>query len=83
LVEELFALAGEPIDDFFEYHQLEEVCRYFYPDDTIIHGYSDPDQFAKEVEVKQAFLLLKPKALSRECIYLQTYAPLIFREILA
>ncbi len=30
LIEELFAIAGEPIDEYFKYEKLPVSCRYFF-----------------------------------------------------
>ena len=50
LVTELFELSGKNPDDFFEYEQLTEVCRYFWEDKTRLTAYSEPQKFAEEVE---------------------------------
>jgi phytoene desaturase len=52
LVHELFDLAGENINDYLPYQRLEETCRYFFNDKTIINGYSEIDKFAAEVQKK-------------------------------
>ncbi len=36
----------------FNYERLDEVCRYFYEDGTIIQGWGDGNKFAEEVELK-------------------------------
>ncbi|MBB6108104.1 phytoene desaturase [Mucilaginibacter lappiensis] len=48
-VDELFILAGKNPADFFNYQQLDVVCRYFYEDGTILSAYADEEQFAAEV----------------------------------
>ena len=48
LVDELFELANKNPRDHFNYLQLDESCRYFYPDGTFLRGYSDIDKFAEE-----------------------------------
>lgn len=48
LVDELFQLAGENPRDFFNYQQLEESCRYFYEDGTVLRGFSNIEKFANE-----------------------------------
>ncbi len=52
LIEELFALAGERTEDFFQYKSLDNVCRYFYEDGMVINAYSNPEKFAAELEMK-------------------------------
>lgn len=50
-VDELLALGNTNTSDF-EYERLDEVCRYFYDDNTVIHGWGDEDKFANEIELK-------------------------------
>lgn len=49
-VDELFHLAGKNPKDYFEYEKQKEACHYFWEDGLTLHGYSDPEQFAEEVE---------------------------------
>lgn len=49
-VEALFKLAGKNIEDYFQYRQLEVVCKYFFEDGTRIRAFNDPEAFASEVE---------------------------------
>ncbi|MFP5039686.1 1-hydroxycarotenoid 3,4-desaturase CrtD [Parasediminibacterium sp. JCM 36343] len=51
-IEELFALAKEPIEDFFSYQPQPIACKYFYEDGTVINAYTNTDAFAKELEQK-------------------------------
>lgn len=48
-IEELFALAGEPVEAYFRYRKMPESCFYFYEDGTAIRASSEPDQFAEEL----------------------------------
>ncbi len=50
-VDELLNLGGHN-PTTFSYERLDEVCRYYYEDGTMIHGYGDASRFAKEVEQK-------------------------------
>ncbi len=50
LVTELFELVGKNPADFFEYEQLNEVCRYFWEDQTQLTAWAEPEKFANEVE---------------------------------
>jgi hypothetical protein len=50
LVTELFELVGKNPTDFFEYEQLNEVCRYFWEDKTRLTAWAEPQKFAEEVE---------------------------------
>jgi len=49
---ELFVQSGKKLEDYFEYITLEESSRYFFEDGICIHGYTDPDKLAKEIESK-------------------------------
>ena len=51
-IEELFALAGEPMEDYFEYMRMPISCNYFYEDGTVVHAYADTERFAKELADK-------------------------------
>jgi phytoene desaturase len=55
LVEELFELSGKKTDKYFEYNKLDEVCRYFWKDDTELTAWAEPQQFAQEIEKKLGF----------------------------
>ena len=50
LVEELFELAGEKVEEHFEYLRLPVACHYFWEDGATLKAYSDPKKFAAEVE---------------------------------
>lgn len=52
LVDELFELAGKRREDYFNYHQLDLVTRYFYPDGLVLNAYSSAKKFAKECSDK-------------------------------
>ncbi len=52
LVDELFELAGKNPRDYFNYKKKEIICKYFYPDKTILTGYYDNSKFADEVQNK-------------------------------
>lgn len=49
-VDELFKLAGKMPSKYFEYQKLEEVCRYFWEDQTRLTAYADVEKFASEIE---------------------------------
>ncbi len=51
-IEELFALAGENINDYFQYGPVEIACKYFYEDGTIISAPANKEALAKELEDK-------------------------------
>lgn len=50
LVDELFDIAGEGYSNTFEYKQLENVTRYFYPNGKVLNSWADPKRFAHEAE---------------------------------
>ncbi len=51
-IEELFSLAGEPIEEFFQYQSLPISFKYFYDDGTVINAYTNNQAFAEELESK-------------------------------
>lgn len=51
-VDELFTLAGKNPKDYFVYHQLEEICNYFWDDGTRLTAFADVVKFARQVEEK-------------------------------
>jgi phytoene desaturase len=52
LIEELFALTGEPIENYFSYEPVPVACIYFYEDGTVIKGYANADKLAEELHNK-------------------------------
>lgn len=52
LVDRLFEQAGENPGDFYQYDKLDQSCRYFYEDGTIINAYSEPEAFIEELRKK-------------------------------
>ncbi len=48
-IEELFALANEPIEDYFRYQSVPIACKYFYEDGTVINGFADAEKIAEEL----------------------------------
>ncbi len=51
-IEELFALAGEPVEDYFRYRKMPVSCHYFYEDGTQVKAYADHDLFDRELVEK-------------------------------
>lgn len=49
LVEELFTLAGKPMESYFSYHSHNEVCRYFWDDGTSMIMYPDFEKTQQEL----------------------------------
>lgn len=52
LIEELFALAGEPVEDYITYERVPLTCTYFYEDGTQVNAYADHEKFAQELTEK-------------------------------
>jgi phytoene desaturase len=51
-VEELFALAGESIEDYFQYKPVDIACRYFYENGKQVNAYTDTAAFATEMNAQ-------------------------------
>lgn len=52
VLKELFESSGKQMENYIQLNELNPVCKYFYPDGTVINAYSDPDEFSKEIEKK-------------------------------
>lgn len=50
VIEELFNSVGENISDYLTIKKLDNLCRYFYEDNTVLNAYSDVNKFADEIE---------------------------------
>ena len=50
VLEELFTDVQENISDYISLIKLPVICKYFYPDGTIINGFNSPALFAEEIE---------------------------------
>jgi phytoene desaturase len=51
-VEELFAFAGESIEEYLSYSPVPIACRYFFENGTIVNAYTEAEAFALEMEQK-------------------------------
>jgi phytoene desaturase len=51
-IEELFLLAGEPIDKYFRYQKTHISCKYFYEDGIVVNAFSDKVNLLKELQEK-------------------------------
>jgi phytoene desaturase len=51
-IEELFALAGEPIKNYFSYTPVEIACKYFYENGKVVEAFTNPESFANELQEK-------------------------------
>lgn len=52
LVEELFNLADKNPDNYFKYKRLDEICKYFWDDNTQLTACAELEIFAQEIEDK-------------------------------
>lgn len=83
LVDELFELSGFEPKDHFEYEQLDETCRYFFPDETELIAWTDKERLAQEFEEK----IGEPRknvlgALNHSAILYKHLAPLFLEKSL-
>ncbi|QGW27041.1 1-hydroxycarotenoid 3,4-desaturase CrtD [Phnomibacter ginsenosidimutans] len=51
-IEDLFALANEPIQDYFQYVQSDVACRYFFANGKQVTAWADHSKFAAEMETQ-------------------------------
>lgn len=51
-VESLFKLCGEDPNEHFEYQKLDSTCKYFYPDGTSLHAWSNKEKLKEEFSEK-------------------------------
>ena len=52
LLDELFRQSGKNPADYYDYSQLEVICRYFWNDGTELDAHADPEKLAQEFEEK-------------------------------
>lgn len=52
LVDELFYLVGKEPGDYFQYTKLNQSCKYFFEDGTVINAQQNIQEFANELESK-------------------------------
>ncbi len=50
VINELFESVGENLADWLTLNKLDNLCKYFYPDGTLLNAYSDKEKFAAEIE---------------------------------
>lgn len=51
-IEELFLLAGEPMEKYFSYHPVEVACKYFYENGKIVQAFTNAPAFAEELKTQ-------------------------------
>lgn len=52
VIEELYSSVNENASDYLEFNKLNNLCRYFYPDGTVLNAFSDIKKFEKELSLK-------------------------------
>jgi len=52
LIDEVFIACGKKPSDYYHYQRIDPICRYFYPDGTVLDAFAEPARFASEVERK-------------------------------
>ena len=52
ILKKLFQDSQENINEYLTIEPLKIICKYFYPDGTIINAFSDKNKFASELEEK-------------------------------
>jgi phytoene desaturase len=51
-IEDLFAAANTPMNAYFAYETMPDVCHYFWQDGTALTAWADQSKFAEEVNKK-------------------------------
>jgi phytoene desaturase len=52
VLEDLFSECNENVDDYLKINRLDLICKYFFPDESIINAYSDVKKFGEEIDQK-------------------------------
>ena len=52
VLKELFESSGEDINSYLDIRKLDNLCRYFYSDGTVLNAYSDKEKFFDEAVMK-------------------------------
>ena len=52
ILRDLFNACNEDIEDYLTIKRLNNNCKYFYPDGTILNAYSDPEKLGDEIASK-------------------------------
>lgn len=53
-IEELFQLAGEPMEPYLQYQQLPSTCKYFFANGKIVRTWANRQQLLQELETQIA-----------------------------
>ncbi len=49
-IEELFLLAGEPVEKYFSFQRVETACKYFFESGKTVNAFANTAMFAKELQ---------------------------------
>jgi len=82
VLRELFKHTGEKIEDYLTLEKLDILCRYFYPDRTVLNAYSDMKAFAGEIDRVSGDTAAAVKRYLRYCekIYDRTANLFLFKD---
>ncbi len=50
VLQDIFTFAGKNIEDYLTIEKLNILCKYFYPDGSILNAYAESGAFAGEIE---------------------------------
>jgi len=50
-IEDLFSLAEEPIEAYFNYLPVDIACKYFYENGKIVNAYTNTAKFAQVIKI--------------------------------
>jgi phytoene desaturase len=70
-IEELFKLAEEPLEEYFNYQKLDSACKYFYDNGKVVNAYTDENLFADELSEKmgESAIAVKKYLTASEKLY--------------
>lgn len=82
VVQDIFTHAGKNIEDYITLTKLDILCKYFYPDGTVLNAYSDINALAGEIERVSGDTAPMVKRYLRYCrtIYNRTADLFLFRD---
>ncbi len=49
---ELFELAHEPVDKYFQFEKVPVTCKYFFENGMVVNAYAELEKFAAEMQEK-------------------------------
>ncbi|MBT8378816.1 MAG: phytoene desaturase [Ignavibacteria bacterium] len=52
ILEEILQTAGYKLKNYLKLQKLDMLCKYFYPDKSVLNAYSDVEKFSNEIENK-------------------------------